>query len=259
MVNVVIKNPSRRILYPVSRYDQRSKLPLVLDYYNNAQIFGYDMWVCYELSWLNLHGKPEFRIMEMKVPCSSLNIIESKSLKLYLNSFNNMKFSSENEVKNIITSDIVQMLMGIVRIKFIQPQNYVVKQFSGTNLDNLNIELDEYIVDANLIKLDKSESVVEEKLHSHLFRSNCPMTSQPDFASVQIEYKGKKINHKSLLKYLVSFRNHRAFHEQCIEHIFCDLLDTLSNIELKIYGSFARRGGISIIPFRTNINNLSVS
>lgn len=221
---------------------------------NTLPFSGCDFWNCYELSWLDNRGKPEVRILEFFVPFDSPNIVESKSLKLYLNSYNGTKFNNENEVRAYLEQDLSQ-ITGAATIISINKLNELAEQklsiFEGIYLDELEIDANEYNVNSSLLKLADDFEIIEEKLYSHLLKSNCLVTNQPDWASIQIEYKGLRIDHSSLLKYIISFRNHSEFHEQCVEHIFNDIMLKCAPDELTVYAKYTRRGGIDINPYRT--------
>ncbi len=242
------------LLFPIKRSLNRNKIITQPELPFN----GYDLWNCYELSWLNLKGKPEVRILHFVISANSEYLIESKSIKLYLNSFNNTKFTNEIQVLDLITKDLSSVSGLSVEVSM-HPLDYYQKQplslFEGTLLDEIDVEIFDYEVNSDLLKIDfnATDNVIEETLYSNLLKSNCLVTNQPDWASVQIKYKGRKINHASLLKYLISYRNHNGFHEDCIEHIFIDILENCKPQELTIYAKYTRRGGVDINPFRTNL------
>ncbi len=247
-------NYDSSLLFPIKRSLARNKIITQSELPFN----GYDLWNCYEVSWLNLKGKPEVRIVHFIVPANSECLIESKSIKLYLNSFNNTKFTDEQEVFDLIQSDLSHAA-GLAVEVFINKLSYYKNQtlnlFDGILLDEIDVEISDYQVNSDLLKmeLDSAEHIVEETLYSNLLKSNCLVTGQPDWASVQIKYSGKKINHQSLLKYLISYRNHNGFHEECIEHIFVDILENCRPKELTVFAKYTRRGGVDISPFRTNL------
>jgi 7-cyano-7-deazaguanine reductase len=242
------------LLFPIKRSLNRNKIIIQSELPFN----GYDLWNCYELSWLNLKGKPEVRILHFVISANSEYLIESKSIKLYLNSFNNTKFTNEIQVLDLITKDLSSVSGLSVEVSM-HPLDYYQKQplslFEGILLDEIDVEIFDYEVNSDLLKIDfnSTDNVIEETLYSNLLKSNCLVTNQPDWASVQIKYKGRKINHASLLKYLISYRNHNGFHEDCIEHIFIDILEKCKPQELTIYAKYTRRGGVDINPFRTNL------
>ncbi|RTK92473.1 MAG: NADPH-dependent 7-cyano-7-deazaguanine reductase QueF [Rickettsiales bacterium] len=222
---------------------------------------GYDLWNCYEFSWLNQNGKPEVRIIKFEVSCQSEFIVESKSVKLYLNSFHNTRFKDEKEILTLLTSDLNEYTKSIVNIEIFHLNHFAGNQlhiFPGICLDEIDIETDIYHVDSSLLKLSNENITVEEELYSNLLKSNCLVTKQPDWASIYIKYKGVKIDHNHLLKYIISFRNHNEFHEQCIEHIYKDIIEICSPEELFIYAKYTRRGGIDINPYRTNMRHSNI-
>ncbi len=243
------------LLFPIKRSLNRNKIITQAELPFN----GYDLWNCYEVSWLNQKGRPEVRIVHFIVSAKSECLIESKSIKLYLNSFNNTKFTSEREVVDLIQTDLsnvsgLQVEVSVYKLDHYQNQS--LKLFDGILLDEIDVEITDYQVNSDLLKIesDLADNFVEEILYSNLLKSNCLVTGQPDWASVQIKYSGRKINHLSLLKYLISYRNHNGFHEDCIEHIFVDILENCQPQELTIYAKYTRRGGVDINPFRTNLD-----
>ncbi len=221
----------------------------------NIPFHGDDFWNCYELSWLNHAGKPCVAILSFIVPYDSECISESKSVKLYLNSFNNTRMTSKDHVLNTITDDLSNVVKSLVKAEIKEINDLSgskILSFSGLCIDDLGIEINEYKVNANLLKLESQNRIVEESLYSNLLKSNCLITNQPDWATIQIKYKGQKIHHESLLKYIVSFRNHNEFHEQCVERVFCDIMRVCKPIELEVFAKYTRRGGIDISPYRAN-------
>ncbi len=242
------------LLYPISRKFARDSLQIV----GSLPFNGFDIWNCYEVSWLSPSGKPEVKILEFMVSCESPNIIESKSLKLYLNSFNNTKFDNREQVKELIVQDLSLIFQAPVTVSIKDLESYEgtkLQSFSGINLDRLEVTITSFETSQNLLKLSEDDTqVVNEVLYSNLLKSNCLVTNQPDWASVQISYRGKKIDHSSLLKYFVSFRNHNEFHEQCVERIFCDINKFCTPDQLTVYARYTRRGGIDINPIRSNCN-----
>ena len=187
---------------------------------------GIDLWTSFEVSWLNSKGKPEVRIGHFEIDADSENIIESKSFKLYLNSFNNTRVNSEQDVIAAMQCDLSQAVSGDVCVKLSKLSDYshqIMSRFPGTVLDNLDVEVTDYTINREYLVLN-GEIEVEETLVSDLLKSNCLVTNQPDWGSVMIYYKGIQINHHGLLKYIISFRNHNEFHEQCVERIFSDIM-----------------------------------
>lgn len=221
---------------------------------------GYDVWHHYEVSWLNPRGKPIAAIATIIYGCDTENIIESKSMKLYFNSFNNTEFSSKESVTETIKNDLSKYITGDIDIHLtlihdIQKQSY--QPLEGICLDTIEVDCHQYELDPTLLRHDALD--VTETLYSHLLRSNCLITGQPDWGSVKIVYQGNKINHASLLQYLVSYRNHSGFAEHCIEQIFMDILQYCKPKSLSVYGCFTRRGGIDINPVRSTelVNRLA--
>ena len=241
-------NPER--LFPIPRNPKREALGL-----DSAALpfAGVDIWNHYEVSWLNNRGKPCVAMARIMYDCASPNLIESKSLKLYFNSVNHTRFESVEMLKAHITADLSACLETDVVIN-IWPSKYwdkrvIEPRFTGCCVDDLDIACSVYEVDSNLLEVQAD--VVEEELCSDLLRSNCPVTNQPDWGSVQVRYKGPRILPESFLKYIVSFRNHQGFHEQCIEQIFVDILKHCQPERLTVYGRYTRRGGLDINPYRS--------
>lgn len=216
---------------------------------------GIDTWTGYELSWLNEKGKPNVAILECHVPITSKNLIESKSFKLYLNSFNQTKFASAEDVQKVLQTDLSVCAEEQVEVKLILPQQFSslqFQEFNGTLLDSLDVEIEQYSPNTQYLTVAKNEGQVKETLVSHLLKSNCLITSQPDWASIQIRYEGKAIEHEGLLKYLISFRQHNEFHEQCVERIYNDIMQHCRPEKLTVCARYTRRGGLDINPFRSN-------
>ena len=216
---------------------------------------GIDTWTGYELSWLNLKGKPNVAILECHVPITSKNLIESKSFKLYLNSFNQTKFASPEDVRQVLQADLSACAGEPVEVKLILPEQFSslqFQEFNGTLLDSMDVEIDQYSPNTQYLTVAKSEAGVQETLVSHLLKSNCLITSQPDWASIQIRYEGKAIEHEGLLQYLISFRQHNEFHEQCVERIYNDIMQHCQPDKLTVCARYTRRGGLDINPFRSN-------
>lgn len=237
-------------LYPMPRKARRDEIGLS----DTLPFLGYDIWNHYEVSWLNDKGKPVVAIAEIIYGCDSLNIIESKSMKLYFNSFNNTRFPDLKTVQTTITRDLEAQLKGHFLQVTLTPlshfsQQPLFAQLEGDCLDDLDIECNTYHTDVSFLKTEPHR--VEEVLQSDLLKSNCLVTNQPDWCSIQIAYKGLKINHEGLLRYLVSFRNDNEFHEQCIEKIFVHILKHCAPEELTIYGRSTRRGGLDINSYRS--------
>jgi len=246
-------NPS--CLYPIPRAHKRIEIGIDP---TNLPFIGFDCWNHYEVSWLNKKGKPMVAVAEIFYDCNSPNIIESKSLKLYFNSLNNTIFNSVTELESIIKKDLTDRVVADVSV-VIHPLDKlnnaaIQKSFTGESLDHLDVECTIYMVEPSFLSV--SDEIVEEMLCSDLLKSNCLVTNQPDWGSVQIIYKGKKINREGLLKYIVSYRNHNEFHEQCIERIFVDIMHYCQPESLTVYGRYTRRGGLDINPYRTSEKSL---
>lgn len=241
-------DPSR--LYPIPRAGKRIEIGIDP---NNLPFFGFDCWNHYEVSWLNPKGKPMVAIAEITYDCNSPKIIESKSLKLYFNSFNNTKFNNSDELEALIKKDLQERVEAEVFVSIRALGNLsntaLQTSFTGESLDDMDVECSVYTVDPSFLFVNNSS--VYETLYSDLLKSNCLVTNQPDWGSVQIVYEGKKINREGLLKYLVSYRNHNEFHEQCIERIFVDIMRQCKPTSLSVYGRYTRRGGLDINPYRT--------
>ena len=221
---------------------------------HNLPFMGEDVWYGYELSWLNLQGKPMVAVAEFRFPCTSSNIVESKSFKLYLNSFNQSRFSSWQQVTDRLTDDLSQCANGAVNVSLYPVDQCTALQIAPINaqcIDNLDIVIDDYQLKPSTLNDCQSANIVEEQLVSHLLKSNCLITNQPDWASIFIHYKGNAINHEQLLKYFISFRLHNEFHEQCIERIFTDLQSHCNLQQLTVFARYTRRGGLDINPFRS--------
>jgi len=239
-----------KLLYPISRSESRKVLGIgdVLPFY------GYDVWTGYELSWLNLKGKPQVAVAEFLVPCHSPCIIESKSFKLYLNSLNQTRFSHVNEVRDVLVKDLSAAAGAPVevRIDSLHTSNLLIDfTHKAICVDDLDIDVDTYQPQAGLLSTDQTRQV-SEILCSHLLKSNCPVTGQPDWASVIIEYTGAQIHHEGFLRYVISFREHQDFHEHCVERMFTDILRECAPDSLSVYARYTRRGGLDINPFRSS-------
>ncbi len=219
--------------------------------YAKAPFRGADVWNAYELSWLNPKGLPQVAMAEFRVSCESPNIIESKSFKLYLNSFNLSRFASSEVVRQHLIEDLSQAAGAAVSVAMQSLEAPArIEQFKGECLDQQDVEIEHYQPTPQLLRTLHGDTV-EAKLYSHLLKSNCPVTGQPDWASIQIAYRGALIDTEGLLKYLVSYREHGDFHEQCVEQIFLDILDHCQPEQLSVYARYVRRGGLDINPFRS--------
>ena len=242
-------NPS--LLFPIARQDKRNELGLS----GTLPFFGIDIWNAYEVSWLNLRGKPQIGIATVTVPADSRNIVESKSFKLYLNSFNQTRLAGPDALLELLRADLSSGFDAPVQVTLTLPDafsKFKMEELDGLLLDRLDIEVTEYAPDPSLLKADHDAAPVEEVLVSHLLKSNCLVTGQPDWGSVQIRYAGSAIDQEGLLRYLIGFREHNEFHEQCVERIFMDLLRQCKPQKLSVYARYTRRGGLDINPWRSN-------
>jgi 7-cyano-7-deazaguanine reductase len=239
------------LLYPIARQQKREEIGLT----GTLPFFGVDIWNAYEVSWLNLRGKPQIAIATFTVPADSPNIIESKSFKLYLNSFNQTRLASADALLELLRADLSAGFGAPVQIKLTMPDTFStlrMGELEGLLLDRLDIEVTDYSPNPALLKANHDEAVVEETLVSHLLKSNCLVTGQPDWGSVQIRYVGAQIDQAGLLQYLIGFRSHNEFHEQCVERIFMDILRQCRPQKLAVYARYTRRGGLDINPWRSN-------
>ena len=216
---------------------------------------GEDIWNGYELSWLNERGKPVVALAQFRVPASSSNLVESKSFKLYLNSFNQSRFASSEQVVATLQADLSATAGAPVGVTLYRPDDtaaMALGQLEGECIDELDITVEDYQFDASLLDGVAAGPLREEKLVSHLLKSNCLITSQPDWGSVQIHYRGPAIDREKLLRYIISFRQHNEFHEQCVERIYSDLWQRLQPQFLLVYARYTRRGGLDINPWRAS-------
>ena len=245
------------LLFPIARAPQRLALGLT----DALPFLGTDLWTAFELSWLNLRGKPQVALAHLTVPCESVNIIESKSLKLYLGSFSNTRFADVAEVLARLRADlteaawrgaVVQSSVGVKLISADMFDREPLSELDGLSLDRLDLDCDQYQPAPELLTAATDEAPVSEVLTSNLLKSNCPVTGQPDWASVQINYFGPQIDQAGLLRYIVSFRNHQGFHEDCVERMFMDIQTRCPTHNLAVYARYTRRGGLDINPFRTS-------
>lgn len=240
------------LLQGVPRSLNRDSLSLTAE---NLPFHGGDIWTMYELSWLNSKGLPQVAIGHVELDATTENLIESKSFKLYLNSFNQTRFESWDIVEKTLLKDLTTCAKGKVNLT-IYPLSHFTSQpivdFAGECIDEQDIEIDNYQFDTQWLNESTTDTLVEETLVSHLLKSNCLITNQPDWGSVAIQYKGKKIDREKLLRYLVSFRQHNEFHEQCVERIFHDIMQLCAPETLTVYARYTRRGGLDINPWRSN-------
>jgi 7-cyano-7-deazaguanine reductase len=245
------------LLFPLPRAKQREQLGI-----SGQPVFvGADLWTAYELSWLNMRGKPQIALGRLVVPCESTHLIESKSLKLYFNSFNNSRFESLAHVRKVMQQDLSEAvwrggpMQAGVGVQLLLPEQFAlekVQELEGVDLDRLDLECTEFQPAPQLLKAASHEKPVTETLCSNLLKSNCLVTGQPDWGSVAISYSGPQIEQAGLLQYLVSFRNHNEFHEHCVERIFMDIWTRCQPSKLSVYARYTRRGGVDINPWRSS-------
>lgn len=245
------------LLFPIARRSKRVEIGLAA----TLPFFGADLWTAYELSWLNPRGKPQLALARITVPAESTHIVESKSVKLYLNSFNNSVFADAAAVQTRLREDLSAAVwqggavMSSVGVQLVLPQDFdkePVHELDGLSLDRLDLECSHYQPAPELLTTQLNEAPVTETLTSQLLKSNCLVTGQPDWGSVRISYTGPQIDQAGLLQYIVSFRNHNEFHEQCVERIFMDIWRACKPSKLEVYARYTRRGGVDINPWRTS-------
>ena len=241
---------SPELLYAIARIDARSALGIGED----LPFHGVDTWNAWDLTWLDDHGLPQVGTAEVRVTANSVNLVESKSLKLYLGSFAMSEFGSSRDVAAVITRDLEACTGGDVYVVIRAPDapdGSAIARLPGLCIDAQHVTCDTYDVDPALLAADASD-IVAEDLHSHLLRSLCPVTGQPDMGSVLISYRGPRIDAAALLRYIVSYRQHQDFHEACVERMFMDIRERCGAEQLSVTARYQRRGGIDINPFRSN-------
>ncbi len=245
------------LLFPLPRADKRAELGLK----GALPFFGADLWTAFELSWLTPRGKPQVAIAQFTVPCETPNIVESKSFKLYLGSFSSTRLGPADEVRDRLRADTSEAVwrgasaassVGVRLVLADAFERETVEELEGVNLDRLDIDCDRYTPAPELLSAAFDEQPVQETLVSHLLKSNCPVTGQPDWGSVQVRYSGPQIDQGQLLRYIVSFRHHTEFHEQCVERMFMDIRERCRPVRLSVLARYTRRGGLDINPFRTS-------
>ncbi len=244
---------SPELLFPIPRAAKWAELGLSAE---TLPYRGVDYWNCFELSWLLPSGKPVVAIGEFAIPADSPNIIESKSFKLYLNSLNQSVFATAQALVEVLEQDLSATAGKpvTVRVRSLdEAAREGLNALPGSCIDDLDVSISNYAApQPELLDCDPTQ-IVEQRLHSHLLKSNCPVTGQPDWGSVVVEYRGAALDPASLLAYLVSFRQHADFHEQCVERIFLDLQQCLQPEYLTVYARYVRRGGLDINPYRTTL------
>ena len=241
------------LLFAMPRAQQRATLGIT----GTLPFFGMDIWNAYEMSWLNLRGKPQVGIATVHVPADSPNIVESKSMKLYMNSLNQLRVAGAEAVQSLLQADLSAAFGAPVQIVLGTSESFgqtLMGELEGLLLDRLDIEVNEYQPNPALLKANTDAPPVQETLVSHLLKSNCPVTNQPDWASLQIRYAGHAIDQAALLTYLIGFRQHQEFHEHCVERIFVDVSRSCKPTKLMVLARYTRRGGIDINPWRSNFS-----
>ena len=244
---------SPELLHPIARAEQRNALGID----DPPPFTGIDIWNAWELTWLDSDGKPLVGTAELRIPADSPNIVESKSLKLYLNSFSMTQYVAESDVIETIEQDLGVCVDADVGVRIGSASSLygpIVSRLPGTCIDDLRVPCDAYDVDKRLLRAS-AEKVIREDIYSHLLRSLCPVTNQPDMGSILISYKGPRIDRESLLQYIVSYREHNDFHENCVERMFVDIMERCQPEQLTVYARYHRRGGIDINPFRSNFED----
>ena len=238
------------LLFPIPRQAKRDEIGVR----EPLPFHGVDIWNAYELSWLDMHGKPVAGVAEFQVPAHSPNIIESKSFKLYLNGFAQEPLANVAALSALLQQDLTRAAGAVVTVTIRPPRTapHAFADLEGESIDDLPVSIEHYGPPrADYLHANPHTGVVEETLVSDLLRSNCPVTGQPDWGSVQIRYRGAPIDRAGLLRYLVSFRTHSEFHEQCVERIFMDVMKHCAPEQLSVYARYTRRGGLDINPFRS--------
>lgn len=239
------------LLQPVPRSLNRDDLELG----DELPFVGEDLWTLYELSWLNANGLPQVAVGTVSIPADSPNLVESKSFKLYLNSYNQTRFDNWQQVSEQLAKDLSGCAGASVTVEVQRVQEFnqqPIVDMQGDCIDEQEIQISDYEFNPDYLKDATSTEEVKETLHSHLLKSNCLITNQPDWGSVEIRYSGKKINQEALLRYLVSFREHNEFHEQCVERIYTDIMRYCNPSSLSVYARYTRRGGLDINPIRSS-------
>ncbi len=245
-----VSHYSPELLFAIPRTVAREQLGLQQD----LPFRGEDRWTAYEVSWLDSKGKPQVRLAEFILPSDSPNIIESKSFKLYLNSLNQTSFDDDRKVKSLLSVDLSAAAGAPVTVNIL-PLHYakscLVDEPIGSYLDDIDIEVSHYQPTPELLQVSATQQA-NEVVYSHLLKTNCPVTDQPDWATVFIEYAGAAIKHESLLAYIISFREHQDYHENSVERLFCDIQKYCQPERLTVYARYTRRGGLDINPLRSS-------
>lgn len=237
------------VLFAIEREPNRTTLALPKDWY------GADIWYAYEISWLNAKGKPMVAVGRFNVPWDSPYLIESKSFKLYLNSFNESRFESIKAVKKCMEKDLSTVAQAVVEVSLFELEPYsgpIMGHLEGEVIDHFDVEVEHYTPNADLLACHPEGLKTSESLVSHLLKSNCPVTGQPDWATLQIKYTGTHIDQQALLRYIISYRQHTEFHEHCVERIFADIMMHCQPTQLFVMARYTRRGGLDINPWRSS-------
>ena len=244
----------KKLLFPIPRSENRHNIGIG----ESLPFKGFDLWTAWEVSFLNHKGKPLACIADIVIPCESKYIVESKSLKLYFNSLNDHKFDSIKQAQNAMASDLSEYIQAEaqVSLKSLDDYTHKIHRPEGVCLDEIDISWQPQPYAPETLKVEGHEQA-KETLYSNLLKSNCPVTNQPDWATIFISYEGQKLDHESVLKYILSFRNHNEFHEQCVERIFQDISKCALPKSLTVSARYTRRGGIDINPVRSSLTNLS--
>ncbi len=243
---------SPELLAPIPRSFARAELPFGGPLGDQPLPFtGSDIWTAYELSWLDMRGKPVVAMAEFIFPCDSSSIVESKSFKYYLNSFNQTQFSGARSVAQVLHDDLTQSSGGQVEVVIRSASDMPVDELPGECVDDIEVDIQTYEPDPSLLEMT-DQRAEKRQLFSHLLKSNCPVTGQPDWATVWVEYSGNEILPESFLKYVISYRKHQGFHENCVERMFSEIMTHCEPEALSVYARYTRRGGLDINPYRTN-------
>lgn len=241
------ENYDSGLLFPIARAANRT--PLGIEE-GRLPFVGEDEWHAFELSWLNRKGKPIVAVARFRLPAESPNLIESKSWKLYLNSFNQTHFDDHAAVAEILTADLSLAAGAEVKVELlaVDDAELMPRPLPGDCIDDLDIDVRSYTPSSEHLAV--GGEIVEETLTSHLLKSNCPVTGQPDWGSVLIRYRGPRLDREGLLRYIIGYRQHQDFHEHCVEHIFTDLMQRARPERLLVMARYVRRGGLDISPWR---------
>lgn len=234
-------------LFPIRRAETRASLGIRP---GDLPFYGVDFWTGYEVSWLDERGKPQVALARFQIPCDSECLVESKSFKLYLNSFNQSVFARIEEVHDCLVQDLSRAAGATVGVELtpLARARLAVQEPAGDCLDDLPVTIEHYHPAPE--NLSAPKPIVSETLYSNLLKSNCPVTGQPDWATVEIRYRGPGIDREGLLRYIVSFREHQDFHEHCVERMFLDISERCRPEFLQVYARYTRRGGLDINPLR---------